>query len=63
MGDADSLMVAKTMYKALLAQGGLDTHTLPYALDAAVQQLREHKLPPPRWATFIHVRARRRQRR
>jgi hypothetical protein len=55
MGDADGPAVAKTVYETLFAEESLTADAIPYALDAAVQELRQRNLPPSRWATFIHV--------
>jgi hypothetical protein len=55
MGDDDGPAVAKMVYEMLFAEEALDADAVPYALDAAVQQLRKRGLPPSRWATFIHV--------
>jgi hypothetical protein len=55
MGDADGPTVAKHVYKALFEGDMLEADIIPYALDAAVQELRSRKLPASRWATFIHM--------
>ncbi|THH00829.1 hypothetical protein EW026_g1760 [Hermanssonia centrifuga] len=55
MDDLDGPEVAKTIYKELFKGGPFDPDDVPYALDAAVQSLRARKLPPSRWATYIHM--------
>lgn len=57
MGDADGPIIAKKVYGELFAGDSayLDPDIVPYALDAAVQELREKGLHPSRWASFVHV--------
>jgi hypothetical protein len=55
MNDADGPTVAKVFYEALLAKPVIDQDSVPFALDAAIQWLRERGVPPYRWATFIHM--------
>lgn len=56
MGDADGPVVAKKVYETIFEGRSeiLDPSVIPYALDAAVQQLREMGLHPSRWAPYIH---------
>ena len=56
MGDADGPLVTRKIYEKLIEKEILYLHAIPYALDAAVQELRtELKVPPHRWASFIHM--------
>lgn len=55
MGDADGPFVAKCVYEEIMKDEIFDLDTVPYALDAAVRQLRKRGLAPSRWATFIHM--------
>jgi CHAT domain-containing protein len=57
MGDVDGPIVAECVYRDLFAGDGqhLDMDVLPYALDAAVRQLREQGVEPSRWAPYIHL--------
>lgn len=57
MGDADGPIIAKMLYGELFAGDSayLDPEAVPYALDAAVQELRAKGLHPSRWASFVHV--------
>jgi hypothetical protein len=55
MHDADGPLVAKTVYGELLKKPVFELDDIPYALDAAVQALRENGAPPCRWATFVHM--------
>ena len=55
MYDKDSPMVAQWFYEALLEKEMIDLGDIPYALDAAVQKLRETGVGPDRWATYIHI--------
>lgn len=56
MGDVDGPVVAKKVYEAVIQNDleYLDPTTIPYALDAAVQELRAKGLHPSRWAPYIH---------
>lgn len=56
MTDEDGPHVAKHVYTRLLSPKDeyLDPEVIPYALDEAVQALREKGLPPERWSLFIH---------
>jgi hypothetical protein len=33
----------------------LNPNDVPYALDAAVEKLRKHRLPIERWAPYVHI--------
>ena len=54
MNDLDGPLVAKIVYEELMKET-LNTDAVPYALDAAVGKLKAMKLPPARWAPFIHI--------
>ena len=53
--DLDGPIVAKTFYKEVMKDGHFDLEAVPYALDAAVQELRRQKVPVHRWAPYIHM--------
>lgn len=55
MGDTDGPLVAEMLYKRILAEGHLDMDSIAYALDEAVEFLRQRGSKPARWATYIHV--------
>jgi hypothetical protein len=55
MGDEDGPTVARRVYATLFAQESVNAEDVPYALDAAVQELRSAGVSPSRWATFIHL--------
>jgi CHAT domain-containing protein len=55
MGDADGPAVATHVYRELFRGEQLDPQVVPYALDEAVQALRQAGVSAHRWATFIHV--------
>jgi hypothetical protein len=55
MDDTDGPVVAKEFYERLFASSTVDVDSVPYALDGAVAALRAKKVPPARWATFIHL--------
>lgn len=46
MGDMDGLVAAKTVYRQLLESDTLNLGVAPFALDAAVRELRENGVPP-----------------
>ena len=56
MNDIDGSLVARTVYQRLFEGNSdlLDPEIIPYALDEAVQLLREQNISPGRWATYIH---------
>jgi hypothetical protein len=55
MTDLDGPFVAEVVYKQLCSRDVVDITDIPYALDMAVQELRKRRLPPNRWAPFIHM--------
>jgi hypothetical protein len=57
MGDVDGPVVARKVYADLFGRDGefLEPDDIPYALDAAVSDLREKGLHPSRWAPYIHL--------
>jgi CHAT domain-containing protein len=57
MGDVDGPEIAKTVYEEMFKGDSeyLDPEVIPYALDAAVQKLREMDPNPSRWAPYIHI--------
>lgn len=56
MGDVDGPIVAKRVYEELFAgeEEFLNPSSVPYALDAALQELRKQNLQPSRWAPYVH---------
>jgi hypothetical protein len=55
MDDLDGPFIAERVYQAIFREGKLDLNAVPYALDAAVQELREAGVHPSRWATYVHI--------
>jgi hypothetical protein len=57
MGDIDGPRFANRFYKELFSGFDqlLDVQSIPYAVDAAVQELRQMGLPPSRWAPYIYL--------
>jgi hypothetical protein len=55
MDDVDGPFVAERVYREIFRDGKLDLNAVPYALDAAVRQLRETGAHPSRWATYVHI--------
>ena len=57
MGDVDGPIVAKIVYEAIFVGQSefLDAEVVPYALDDAVQALRQRGLSSSRWATYVHL--------
>lgn len=53
----DGPAVAAKVYGDLFAVGSdvLEPDAVPYALDAAVQELRAQAVHPSRWGTYIHI--------
>jgi hypothetical protein len=51
----DGPEVAKTFYQDLLAQDIIDADAVPYALDAAVENIRRSGVSIERWASFVHI--------
>jgi hypothetical protein len=54
MYDADGPRMAEWFYEDLLENDTIELDDIPYALDAAVQKLRQSGVPPHRWATYVH---------
>jgi hypothetical protein len=56
MGDMDGPIVATALYNGIFSSDNeyLDPDDVPYALDAAVQELRSAGLHPSFWATYVH---------
>jgi hypothetical protein len=55
MGDEDGPEVAAMVYEQLFSQEEFNADDVPYALDAAVQALRDRGMSPAHWATFVHM--------
>jgi hypothetical protein len=55
MSDVDGPVVAGSVYKTLFREEVFDLDAVPYALDDAVQRLREEKVEARRWAVFLHM--------
>lgn len=55
MADADGPTVAKHVYDYILKSDTFDLDDVPYALDEAVQLLRDKGVPASRWAPFMHM--------
>ncbi|PSR70839.1 hypothetical protein PHLCEN_2v13280 [Hermanssonia centrifuga] len=55
MDDLDGPEVAKAIYTELFKGGPFNPDDVPYALDAVVRSMRARKLPPSRWATYVHM--------
>lgn len=57
IGDVDGPAVAKRVYEEIFGGDSeyIDSESIPYALDAAVGELRHRKLHPSRWASYIHL--------
>lgn len=55
MNDSDGPRVARGVYRELLKGEFLDLESVPYALDAAMRQLRAGGVSPSRWAPYIHL--------
>jgi hypothetical protein len=54
MRDDDGPIVAAAVYSDLCRKATIDADDIPYALDAAVQELRKRNVSPGRWAPFVH---------
>jgi hypothetical protein len=54
MRDDDGPVVAAAVYDYLCRKAVIDADDIPYALDAAVQELRKREASPDRWAPFVH---------
>jgi hypothetical protein len=57
MHDLDGPMIAGKVYSELASAHSefMDPNDVPYALDAAVQELRRLNPDPARWAPYIHL--------
>jgi hypothetical protein len=57
MGDIDGPIITEKVYQDIFSGKAeqFDPDDVPYALDAAVQELRARGLHPSRWATYIHL--------
>lgn len=55
MNDTDGPLISRSIYTELLKTDRYDIQRVPYALDAAVRELRNQGAPPSRWGTFIHI--------
>jgi hypothetical protein len=55
MNDLDGPFIAERVYRSIFREGKLDLDAVPYALDAAVRELRESGVHPSRWATYVHI--------
>jgi hypothetical protein len=55
MNDSDGPDMAEWFYEELMSSKFIDTSTVAYALDAAVQKLRAKEPSPKRWAQFVHM--------
>ena len=57
MEDVDGPFIANTVYQEIFDGPSeyIDPDDIPYALDAAVQQLRRVHADPSRWAPYIHL--------
>lgn len=56
MGDVDGPVVASRVYEELFKGDDelLDPDSVPYALDAALAELRSQRVHPSRWAPYVH---------
>lgn len=57
MDDVDGPEVASVIYGQLFAPGKpvIDSDVIPYALNLAIQKLRERGLSANRWAPYVHI--------
>jgi hypothetical protein len=55
MNDVDGPLIARLVYEKLFSLEVIDGDAVPYALDAAVAELRRQGAPPEHWATFVHM--------
>jgi hypothetical protein len=55
MADVDGPTVASAVYETLFKEETFDLNDVPYALDDAVQILREQRVEAQRWAVFVHM--------
>jgi hypothetical protein len=56
MGDADGPVIAQRVYEGLFSRDEeyLNPDKIPFALDAAVSQLRQQGVHSSRWAPYVH---------
>jgi hypothetical protein len=54
MNDADGPRMAQWFYEALLEKEVIELDDIPYALDSAIQNLRQSGAPAGRWAAYMH---------
>ena len=55
MRDSEGPQLAQWFYEELFKNKSIGLDDIPYALDAAVQKLREKDhIPPHHWATYMH---------
>jgi hypothetical protein len=55
MSDEDGPAMAEWFYEELMSNEIVDADAIAYALDSAVQKLREKEPSPKRWAQFVHL--------
>jgi hypothetical protein len=55
MYDDDGPRMAQWFYEALFENEVIELDDIPYALDAAVQRLRNTGASAARWATYMHL--------
>jgi CHAT domain-containing protein len=55
MSDEDGPAMAEWFYEELMSNETVDADAVAYALDSAVQKLREKEPSPKRWAQFVHL--------
>jgi hypothetical protein len=55
MYDQDGPQIARWVYESLLSQEKISLDDIPYALDEAVQKLRQNGASAQHWATFMHI--------
>jgi hypothetical protein len=55
MHDEDGPRLARQFYEALFAREELDLDDIAYALDEAIQFIRQQGVPAERWALFMHM--------
>lgn len=48
-------LIATTVYEAIMKKDHLDLNVIPYALEDAMQALRERGVRPHLWAPYIHI--------
>jgi CHAT domain-containing protein len=55
ISDSDGPQVAQWFYEELFRHDDINADSVPYALDVAMERLRQSGAPPERWAPFIHM--------